>query len=107
MKNKHVSLYHYAGIGVICLAMSTQSVAIGNYLENCYIYNRLNPVHFVAKNARATSWVDKTICFLCIIVIGWITGSGPSMALCVTVGLAIGIRSSWGYFIGKGVDKDE
>jgi hypothetical protein len=51
MKNKHVSLYHYAGIGVIC--------------------------------------------FLCIIVIGWITGSGPSMALCVTVGLAIGISSSW------------
>lgn len=63
MKNKHASLYHYAGIGVIC--------------------------------------------FLCIIVIGWVTGSGPSIALCVTVGLAIGISSSWGYFIGKVVDKDE
>lgn len=46
------------------------------------------------------------ICFLCIIVIGWITGSKLSLALCATVGVAIGISVSWGYFFGK-VDKDE
>ena len=62
MKLKHVPLYCYAGIGLIC--------------------------------------------FLCIIVIGWITGSKLSMALCATVGAAVGISASWGYFIGK-VDKDE
>ena len=46
------------------------------------------------------------ICVLCILVIGWITGSKLSIALCATVGVAIGISASWGYFFGK-VDKDE
>ena len=46
------------------------------------------------------------ICVLCLIAIGWITGSKISIALGATVGVSIGISASWGYFFGK-VDKDE
>ena len=42
------------------IAMCTQSVALAVNARICYICTRLNPVHFVAQNPRATTWVEET-----------------------------------------------